>query len=99
MKAIVAPRGSGKTTQLIKLCAAHQYALIVCRDRHMCEWTYRHAQELGYNIPLPITFQEFLSGVYRGKLIDALLFDNIDLSLQSLTNVPIEAITLTGENE
>jgi hypothetical protein len=38
-----------------------------------------------------------MRGTYRGQHIDAFLFDNVDMFLQSLTSVPIAAITMNGE--
>jgi hypothetical protein len=96
MKIIVAPRRAGKTTQLIKQCAQYKYALIVCNNRRMCEWTFTHAKEIGVDIPMPITYDELMRGVYRGKNIDAFLLDNAEIFLRSLTSsVPIVAIAMS----
>lgn len=99
MDIIVAPRGAGKTTQLIKKCAEYKYALIICHNKHLCEWTFSLAEKLGFAIPMPITYDDLMRGTYRGKSIDAFLLDNVDLFLRSLTAVPIAAITLTQEVE
>ena len=97
MKIIIAPRGTGKTTQLIKQCASYNYALIVCHNQQMCRWTFNHAKEIGIDIPMPITYDELMRGIYRGKSIDAFLLDNVEMFLKSLTAVPIAAITMSEE--
>jgi hypothetical protein len=94
---IVLKRGGGKTTELIKLCARYKHPLIVCNNKQMCEWTFKHARDMGFDIPMPITYDDLVYNTYRGQNIDAFFLDNAELFLQSLTSVPIVAIAMSEE--
>ena len=93
MKIIIKPRQTGRTTELIKRCAEYRYALIVCPSRRQVEFVFRKACELGFEIPNPITFREFVDGMFYGKNIDAFLFDNLDAALESFARgVLVDAV-------
>jgi hypothetical protein len=49
--------------------------------------------QMGLNIPLPITYDEFIQKRY-GRNISGFLIDNLDLFLKHLSNVPINAVTM-----
>lgn len=77
MKIISRPRGSGKTTELIKISARTGFP-IVCRDYDEAARIFHVAQSLGKNIPHPITMKDISSAdtfntiKNKGFLIDEL---------------------------
>lgn len=97
MKVIYKGRQQGKTTEIIKECAANKkYSLIVCMSRRECERVFGMAKEMELTIPYPITYEEFLNHRYAGQNIDAFYIDNIDILLQSLSRgVPINTVSIT----
>lgn len=99
MKIIIKPRGKGKTTDLINLCANNNYSLIVVGTQENARMVFEAAKKMKKPIPMPITYRDFLENRYAGQNIDTFLIDNVDLLLQWTTRVPIEAITLTEETK
>lgn len=97
MKIIIKPRGKGKTTDLINLCANNNYSLIVVHTQENARLVFEAAKRLKKHIPMPITYQEFIENRYSAQNVDTFLIDNVDMLLQRMTRVPIEAITLTEE--
>lgn len=95
MKTHIIPRGKGKTTKLIKK-SAETGDYIVCHSLDEANRIQAEAQEMGLQIPLPITYNEFLKKLYYGKVISGFLIDNADVFLQSLSNVPINSITVSS---
>lgn len=95
MRLIAGGRRTGKTSELIKYAAANN-AYIVCRSVSMCKEIASMAHDMNLVISFPLTYQEFLEKKYYGKFIHSFCIDDIDLFLQSLTNVPIEMVTFTG---
>lgn len=95
MKTHIIPRGKGKTTELIKK-SAETGDYIVCHRLDESNRIQAEAQEMGLQIPLPITYDEFLKKRYYGKGISGFLIDNADMFLQSLSNVPINSITVSS---
>lgn len=96
MKIIIKPRQSGKTTKLIKM-SAKSGACIVCRTEHEVQALFHMAKNDGINIPKPISYAAFVGSRYVGKNINAFLIDNVDLLLEHISLIRIEAITLTKE--
>lgn len=94
MKKIIMKRGHGKTYQLIKLSSELQN-YIVCRNKNEAHMIMSMAKELNFNIPQPITYQEFINKQYYGQGIKGFLIDNAEYLLQSMTSVPINAISIT----
>lgn len=95
MHVLVAKRQEGKTSALIAL--AHENGgYIVCRSKSMCGEIMNMARKMERRIAFPITYEEFIEKRYYGKGISRFYIDDADALLQSLTAVPIEAITLTG---
>ena len=98
MKVICKPMNSGKTTELIEL-AQGRYKLIVCcsvKEAHRIFWK---ARRMDINIAYPITYNQFKRQDYHSLGVTSILVDNVDLFVQSLTPVPIEAITITENDE
>lgn len=91
---IVTKRGGGKTTTLIAMSAETGY-YIICNSIQEAQRIFRIAIEAGFNIPLPITYDDFKRNRYYGNGIRGFLFDNAEDFLQSMTVVPIKAITVS----
>lgn len=94
MEKIIMKRGYGKTTQLIKK-SAETRNYIVCRDFKEACRIHQDAIKMGLNIPLPITYTEFIEKKYCGKNINGFLIDNVDILLEYISNVPVNSITLS----
>jgi hypothetical protein len=94
MEKIIIPRGMGKTYQLIKR-ASKSGDYIVCHNQHEASRIQSIALSLGFKINFPITYHEFIEKQYEGKNISGFLIDNVELLLESLTNVPIHTITMS----
>ncbi|MCT3673590.1 hypothetical protein HZQ94_10370 [Elizabethkingia anophelis] len=95
MQIILSDRNTGKTNQLIKLSAVTGN-YIVCSTKHQAGNLHMIAKNIGYNIPLPITYDEFIRREYYSQGIRGFLIDDAELFLQSLSHVPINVITLTN---
>lgn len=96
MNIIVQPRQTGKTTELIKKSAETGY-YIVCDTHAMAQYTFKIAQDLKLNIPLPITSKEFIEGRFSSFGIKGFLIDNAEFILSRLAKgVKIDTITMTG---
>jgi len=99
MKVICRPRQSGKTYEVIKRCM-EEGGYIVCPNMDRAHKVSLMADDLGIDIPYPITFYDFMSGKYYPDGIKKFHIDDIDLCLQRFSRVPISTISLTsGEEE
>lgn len=85
-------RGYGKTTQLIKK-SAKSGDYIVCNKLDEANRIQYEAKQMGLDIPLPITYAEFVEKRY-GRNISGFLIDNLESLLQYLSNVPVNAVTM-----
>jgi hypothetical protein len=90
-------RQEGKTTDLIGL-AAEESLHIVCVNRNEVMRVAAEARKMGLDIPFPLTWQEFASGLYHGRGIKGFVIDNLDLCIQQATPIPIRAVSLTDED-
>lgn len=95
MQTLIIPRGKGKTTELIKRSAITKEYIVVINLIEV-KRIEEIARDLDLKIPQPITFSEFRDRKYYGAGIKGFLIDNADLFLQSLTNVPINSITVSS---
>ncbi|MDV4078154.1 hypothetical protein CMT44_04210 [Elizabethkingia anophelis] len=95
MQIILSDRNTDKTYQLIKL-SAQTGNYIVCSTTQQALNLHKYAYYLDYNIPLPISYDEFKKREYYSKGIKGFLIDDAELLLQSLSSVPINVITLTN---
>ena len=98
---IASGRKTSRTTRLLERCqelnSQGELTYLVCMTREEVQRVSQKATEMGYNIPFPITFGEFLGYNYSSRNIKHFLIDNADYLLQMLTAVPIEGITLHKE--
>ena len=99
MNIIYKKRNTGKTTELIKISAETGY-YIVCARQELANYIQCDAIKLGYKIPLPITYDEFLQHKYNSHGIKGFLIDDAELLLERISKtVPIHTITLTNLND
>lgn len=96
MHVIIGKRRSGRTTELIKLCAAaearHEASYIVCHDPGRVA---AEANRLELFIAFPLTYDEFLEKRYYGTYIKNFFIDNVDLLLQYIAgSVNVAAIAV-----
>jgi hypothetical protein len=103
MRVILSGRKTSRTTQLIELCAETErngkISYIVCHSHEAAYAIKQKAMEMNLDIRFPITFAEFMSGLYAGQRIKNFFFDNADMFLQSLTPVHIAAVVFEKEKE
>jgi hypothetical protein len=97
MRIIVLPRGTGKTSILIRESARTGF-YIVCLSQDECSRIQREAMELNLKIPFPITHQEFIKGSYNAQGVKGLLIDNADILLERMAKAPIHTITLSNKD-
>lgn len=95
MQIIIRPRRAGKTYELVKM-AAENNSYIVCPNSTQVRSIADLAREHNFNIPFPLTWQEFVHQQYYGKHIDNFVIDNLDMCIQSMTPVEIKAVSLNG---
>ncbi len=95
MKVVIGGKGSGKTTALIEDSARTGY-YIVCR-RTMIDTVMNMARELDVQIPVPLSYGEFVDRRYYSLGIKGLLIDDADALLEYISTVPVQAISVTSD--
>jgi len=90
LKIIMAPRGRGKTTELIKI-SNKEWKYIVCVNAQRVDNVAKMAQEMGLAIPYPITVREL--PMSRGSFIESVLIDDIEDVLFQLIGKPVDCVT------
>jgi hypothetical protein len=95
---IIKPRASGKTTELIKLCAWYG-GYIVCKNYNMVKYIEQKARSMNLKISYPMTYQEFIDRHYFSRNIQSFYIDDVEELLRYMTPVEIKAITLTDEED
>lgn len=99
MKIIKGGRRSGKTTELIRMCAENG-GYIVCRSYNAASMIQKQSKEMGLKIPYPLTYTELLHKSYYAKGVKKLYIDDADELLRILTRgVELEAITINIQEE
>jgi len=94
MEKIIMQRGYGKTTQLIKKSAKSGDYIVCCNRLGEASRIQHEAQQMGLDIPLPITYAEFVEKRYHSINISGFLIDNLEMFLQYISNVPVNAVTM-----
>jgi hypothetical protein len=97
---ILRPRRSGKTTDLIRICA-EQGGYIVCQSKVEARRIFEAAQKMDLSIPFPITYDEFLSKRFHGKNCSPLHIDDADQLLATIcggAGATLGSITTTSED-
>lgn len=95
MRVINRPRAGGKTHEIIKLCA-EKGGYIVCFNRQEANRVFHVAKNMGLKVPLPITFREFIERKYHAPGITQFLIDNLDICIQEISPVLVEAISMNA---
>lgn len=98
MEIIAGGRRSGKTTRLIQLSAEYG-SYIICPSYKHVDLIVRLAKDMELDIPPPMTFEEFRTRQHFGRAIRSFLIDDADKLLAYLSDMPIQAITITVEEE
>lgn len=94
MDLIIAGKGQGKTTELIKMSANDMIPIIVINEEEK-QNTAELARIKGFNIPDPIIFSELPKHIEDGGLDGDILVDDIDKLLLSM-GVSIKCSTMTS---
>ena len=99
MQIIAGPRGSGKTSKLIELCAKTPNSVIVCADERKADRVKQIALTKGYKIANPITIGDLL--YMRRDYIGGgnFLFDDADLILSRIAPINCTAFAATISDE
>lgn len=98
MHVVVKPRQASKTHDLL-LMAQETFSYIVCPSQSDVNRLWRRAVEMELNIPQPITWHELVNGRYRSLGIKGFIIDDLDRCIQSMTMVPIKAVSLNDSLE
>lgn len=77
MNRVIRKRGGGKTTKLIKL-SAKTGDHIVCADASIAYHLRMQARAMKLEIPLPLTYREFITGRCKRLGIRSVLIDNAE---------------------
>lgn len=97
MNIIIGGRGSGRTTELIRLCAQNKGTVIVASSRGSAKYIADMANGMGLDIPAPISFWEFCNEP-RSWGYSGYYFDDLDASLQALAGGgAIHEVTIESE--
>ena len=95
MEAIIRPRQAGKTTEALRI-AAEGFRHIICPTKEDVRRLWQIARQQQIDIPMPITWAEFMYGRSRGTFVRGFVIDDLDRCLQSVTPVEIQAVSMTG---
>lgn len=87
-------RGTGKTTELVKI-SSHTGQRILCANSKRARLIEDTAKELGLDIPQPLAPGENTKGMER----ESILVDDIEDVLQAYTNARIDYATVSCELE
>ena len=98
MNIIIGNRGSGRTTELIRLCAENKGTVIVASSLGSEKYIVDMAKRMGLDIPAPISFSEFCDGKARWQGYSGYYFDNLDASLRAIAGgKPIYDATIESQ--
>lgn len=99
MQIVLKPSSSGKTTDLIKLCAESTQGYIVCPLRKDCDRVFAQAKEMGLKIPFPLSWDEFIKGQYYPSGIGQVFIDDLDRCIALSSMVKIAAVSMNEDSE
>ena len=102
MQAIIGGRRSGKTAELIKRSAESGIYILVL-NRARASQIADHARAMGYDIPFPVTLEEYYrSHGFAGSSIrrDGVYIDNVeDVLRRMLPEIEVKAFTCTIDQD
>lgn len=93
-------RGSGKTTELIKKSAETGIYILVLNETRR-KYIFEKARGLGYDIPNPVTLDDYFRCKFRGSYIEqqGVLIDEVEDILKSIfKHIPIRGMTITTQD-
>ena len=65
----------------------------------MCDFVFKESKSMGVEIPMPITFMDFVKGKFDSTKVERFYFDELQISLSNMANrVPIDTVII-GANE
>lgn len=94
MKIIKTNRGQGKTTELIKI-SNREWKYIVCLDKGRVKNIVSIANEMGLEIPFPLTVSKL--PLTFGQRIGSVLVDDVEDVLEWLINREVDYATTSCE--
>lgn len=98
MKIIAWPRQSGRTTEIIKMCA-REGGYIVTRDLDAAYQVREQARIMGLVIPFPLTYREFINKKYYPRGVEKVYIDDVEALLYYIApEVKIEAVSLCRDS-
>jgi hypothetical protein len=92
MKIITGNRGSGRTTELIKISHEKQIP-IVCSTNLSAKYILDMAKEMKLEIPTPLSISSFETA-FRGRKIEGILIDNVEFVLSHIFNTRVDTISV-----
>ena len=99
MKVIYKEPRTGKTTELIKMCATCG-GYIVCKDEIEAKRIANQAKADNLKIPFPLTFYEFLNKSYHANGVKKVYIDNADMLIEYISRgIRVEAISLDDKSK
>lgn len=94
MKILAWPRQSGRTSEIIKMCA-EEGGYIVTRNTETAYKIRKQARIMGLNIPSPLSYKEFVDKKYYAHGVEKFYIDDVEALLSYIAPaVKIEAVTL-----
>ena len=102
MKVIVGNRGSGKTRKLVELSARMNRTILVA-SKELVRTTFQMAQDLGLDISMPMTYNEFMNAkqdAILGKkmLIEGVILDDANVFVEYMLRSPVIAMAVTSND-
>ena len=98
MKIINKGRGRCKSIQLLYVSELTRYR-IICPNRQQVEYLKYQAEELGLDIPEPMSYAVYKSEMGKGILETKILIDNVDQILDKILleyfNKDVVAVTMS----
>lgn len=96
MKVVSLPRGAGKTSAAImESYKTGRYILVM--NKMQARMVFDRAQQLGLNIPFPITLHECRNS--QGLNIEEVIVDEAGMVLETLLDKKVSMVTITEVSE
>ena len=87
-----------KTTTLIKM-ADKKNGYIICFSMQEANRVFAKALKMDCLINYPLLFDQFIKGQYAASEVKKVYVDNVNMCLESISKVYIEAVALTVKVE
>lgn len=94
MKILAWPRQSGRTSEIIKMCA-EEGGYIITRSIEAAYKIREQARIMGLSIPFPLSYKEFVDKKYYPRGVEKFYIDDVEALLSYIAPaVKIEAVTI-----